>query len=106
MCSSDLREAERLQALPAERRAEAFFACWTRKEGYIKARGDGIYCGLDRFEVEFVSGEAPSILWSADDPHAPSRWDVSNVDGVRGWSAAVVAERAGGAMRRFKFNFD
>jgi len=32
-------EFRSLMRIPSEQRAEGFFACWTRKEAYIKARG-------------------------------------------------------------------
>lgn len=36
------REAEALRALPPDAQAERFFAIWTLKESYVKARGLGI----------------------------------------------------------------
>jgi 4'-phosphopantetheinyl transferase len=35
------RERSVLAALPAHLRAQAFFACWTRKEAFVKAKGSG-----------------------------------------------------------------
>lgn len=35
------REVAMLQALPPHSQTAAFFNCWTRKEAYIKARGEG-----------------------------------------------------------------
>jgi 4'-phosphopantetheinyl transferase len=61
------REAERLAALPAEQRLEAFFNCWTRKEAYLKAIGRGLDDGLDRIEVSLAPGEAAELLGLPDD---------------------------------------
>jgi len=35
-------EACRLMSLPLDRRVEAFFACWTDQEAFLKATGEGI----------------------------------------------------------------
>lgn len=43
------RETNDLRVLPAERQRERFFAYWTLKESYIKARGLGLAIPLDQF---------------------------------------------------------
>jgi len=65
------REHQALSALPEAERTRAFFELWTRKEAFIKARGDGLFSGLDEFEVSLgeprvlsVNGNAaPSLEW-------------------------------------------
>ena len=86
-------EAERLQALPVEEQASAFFQCWTRKEGYIKARGDGLSRGLDSFEVAFGAGLEPAVLKASDEANALDRWLVVDLQPRRGFAGALVVER-------------
>jgi 4'-phosphopantetheinyl transferase len=66
-------EVAELNALPAQRRVEGFFLCWTRREAYIKARGDGLHIPLDTFSVS-LSPDNPATLSSADE----SRWSLES----------------------------
>lgn len=53
-------EVAELQALPPDRAARAFVACWTRKEAYLKARGLGLSL-LSTFDV--AGGREPQGAW-------------------------------------------
>jgi 4'-phosphopantetheinyl transferase len=59
-----VREREALSRLPDRERIDAFFACWTRKEACLKAVGDGISGGLERFVVSIDPDEPARILAS------------------------------------------
>jgi 4'-phosphopantetheinyl transferase len=86
------REVAVLRALPAHLRCEAFFACWTRKEAYIKARGEGLSFPLDRFDVSLAPGEPAALLRTLGDPHEASRWSLRALAPGVGYAAALAVE--------------
>jgi 4'-phosphopantetheinyl transferase len=55
-------ETAALRALPAAQRLDAFYACWTRKEAFVKAEGSGIANALSGFEVSVAPDEPARIL--------------------------------------------
>jgi 4'-phosphopantetheinyl transferase len=83
-------EVEALESVSPEHQADAFFTCWTRKEAYIKARGDGLYRSLDTFAVTLRPTEPPALCWSADDAQAPTRWKVWKLPAPAGFMASLV----------------
>jgi len=94
-------EVERLGALPEKEQREAFFCCWTRKEAYIKARGEGVSLPLDCFEVSPVPNENPVRLRTHGDPAEATRWCLRGLEPGAGYAAAVAVEGFGWHLRRW-----
>jgi 4'-phosphopantetheinyl transferase len=46
-----VRERAGLRALPSDLRVAGFYACWTRKEAFLKATGEGLSFPLAQFSV-------------------------------------------------------
>jgi 4'-phosphopantetheinyl transferase len=86
-------EVNRLRSLPAAERIEGFFECWTRKEAFLKARGDGLMGRLDTFEVAFGRNVTPAILHVEEDDGTEAQdWTVLNLPMGDDYAAALVAE--------------
>jgi len=72
------QEVQWLQSQPASDRIPSFFSCWTAKEAYIKAHGQGLSMSLSSFGVLPIVGAAGSKLQLTvyDDPQESLRWSV------------------------------
>ncbi len=85
-------EVARLDALPPAERVAAFFSCWTRKEAYIKARGDGLALPLASFSVSFGRGAAPALKRSELGRGEAARWIFFDLPPLDGYASALAVE--------------
>ena len=68
-------------------RVLAFYRCWTRKEAFLKATGEGIAHRLKSFDVSFESGIPPRILSGVN-----GNWAFRDVSAEPHYAAAVACE--------------
>lgn len=89
-------EVDALFSLPESEQFAAFLRCWTRKEAFIKAKGDGLSLGLDQFEVDFVLPERAALLATHYDPADCRHWQMETLVLDEGFVGAMVwRERVG-----------
>jgi 4'-phosphopantetheinyl transferase len=83
-------EAAEILSLPQTEREHAFFCCWTRKEAYIKAIGDGLSAPLDGFRVTVQPSEPVRIIHVNNDAAAADDWSLHDVLIASDYAAAVA----------------
>ena len=86
------REISKFRALPAATKARAFFQCWTRREAFLKAIGEGFATDQRDFDVSFVPGEPPALLRIGDDPSAAKGWSLYSLEPAPDYVAAVAVK--------------
>jgi 4'-phosphopantetheinyl transferase len=90
-------ETARWTSLPAGIRTRAFFDCWTRKEAYIKAVGEGLSLPLDQFDVTFGPGRTPQI--SLGGGREGELWSLFDVASIPDYAGALAIPGSGWQLR-------
>jgi 4'-phosphopantetheinyl transferase len=94
-----VNECRDLATVAPDLRCAAFFACWTRKEAYLKARGDGLSLPLDKFDVAFLPGQDARLIETRHDPAEAHRWTLHALEGGCGYKAALAVEGTGWKLK-------
>ena len=89
-----VRERAGLRALPDHLRVAAFYACWTRKESFLKATGDGLSFPLAGFSVTTHPDQNPAIEEIRGDTQSPKQWVLKDLDVFYGYRTAVAIDRS------------
>ncbi len=90
--------------LPQIQQHEGFFNCWTRKEAFIKALGQGLLYPLDQFDVSLEPGKPARLLHIAGDPQAVMHWSLCDLNLTKPYIAALVVEGQGWSLTSWKWD--
>src|SRR5213596_2074573 len=88
-------EVDYLSALPGHLYSEAFFSCWTKKEAYLKAYGEGLARPLNSFSVPLTTDPAHTHvdLCVASEGIVPARhWSLYTLRPAPGYAGALAIE--------------
>lgn len=92
-------EHDAYAALNPASRPVAFMNCWTRKEAFIKAVGEGLSYPLRSFDVSLVPGEDARLLRLEAGPGTAGDWTLASFEPCPGYVGAVAVEGRGAPCR-------
>jgi 4'-phosphopantetheinyl transferase len=99
-------EVDYLIALPSHLYAETFFSCWTKKEAYLKACGEGLAIPLNSFSVPLTTDPAhtPVDLYVASKDIVPAkRWSLYTLRPAPGYAGALAIEGTRWRLRQWRW---
>jgi len=92
-----------LQSLPQEARIPAFFRCWSRKEAFIKAVGEGLSYPLDAFDVSLAPDEPARLLTVRGSAGEARAWSLYSLALPPGYHGALAVKRRIKALQTWMF---
>ena len=98
-------ECDYLVAVPRHLHAGTFFSCWTKKEAYLKACGEGLAIPLNSFSVPLTADPAHTVdLYVASRDIAPAkRWSLYTLRPAPGYAGALAIEGTGWRLRQWQW---
>ena len=96
-------EVRTLLTLAPSRRGEAFYDCWTRKEAYLKALGEGLSVPLESFSVAFGPGISAALMRVDTSLDDASRWSMYDLTVHPEYKAALVVEGKEHQLRQWQW---
>ena len=80
------QEQQYLLRIPESQQCSAFFHCWTRKEAYIKAIGQGVFANLNTLPTTLANGQANQAL--VDEQQ--QCWKIIDLPTIDGYKMALA----------------
>ena len=84
-------EYAQYRSLPSSEKRQAFFACWTRKEAFMKGVGKGLALPPGAFAVSMAPGQVARLLRIGGSTGACRDWTMHSLTPCPGYVGAVLA---------------
>jgi len=94
------------RSLRPDRKEAAFYNCWTRKEAYVKAIGEGLSSPFRAFDVSLSPDEPCRLLRINGSADEALLWSMETLEPAPDHVAAVVVEKFDYHMNRYEWKFD
>ena len=83
-------EISSLEMIDINKRSELFFQYWTRKEAFLKGRGEGISVPMEQCDVTLINGSVLSPITLRDSNGESSSLYVQDLFPGNGYAAAIA----------------
>lgn len=93
-------ELSEMSTMDAPARTQAFYSLWTRREAYLKARGEGLSLPPECVEV---SGESELPLEALSESESSRVCSLRNLEIGPGYAAALAVEGHGWRLSRWEY---
>lgn len=97
-------EVHALESMGEDEWLHGFFNCWTRKEAFVKATGEGLSRSLDSFEVSLAPGQPASLIRIQGCEDTVRRWRMADLAEVSGYASALVVAGSIGQLHGFMWS--
>ena len=95
-------ELAALEKVKGQRRIEAFYACWTRKEAYVKALGGGLALALNRFQMSVAADEDTTIISGDGESFPTDTYAIFGLAPLLDFRGAIAVRGRESQVQRFR----